>query len=196
MPGITGALLPTPDEAIVPHGKPAPNLGSGFSSTLRRPMGQLIYPIDDYESQPNYHTKFHFELADDRSSFAQEIALNARAKFDFSGGGASTRASMSQSFRKSERSLFVVGTKFVLMEQQHLRDPRWRQEAIHLISHNSENFIQRYGDWYIKSVQLGGLLSIIYTLNFSDMDQASDFQGSFELREPRTILAFGDFCLS
>jgi hypothetical protein len=181
---MAGQFVLMSDHAVAHRGRPAEALGRGFLSTLGRPMGLLVDPDDPknrFETEDEYEKPFSFRLVDDRSSFAEMMAADINAKFGFSGGGASFRASMSHSFRKSERSLVLILNRLVKTQKQFLRDPHWRQEAIGQIK-NSEAFIQRYGDFFVKTVHLGGLVSLVYTLNFSDMEEASKFEASFDAK--------------
>src|SRR5262249_16478343 len=137
------SLSPAAQPTIAP-GAPRGGLGRGFLSTLGRPATLLVDPAR-FETESSFSQQFRVDLVDDRSSSGEEISLSANAKFGFCGGGASFRASMSQSFRKSQRSLVVILTKAVQTEKQFLRNPLWAREPLDLISRDKEAFIQQYG---------------------------------------------------
>lgn len=154
-------------------------LGRGFLTTLQEPQGLLVLP-SAFETQEEQTTEFSFKLVDDRSSYSREVAFNAQAKFGYASGSASVRIEMAQQYHTSARSLVVIMNKSVHLGKQFIRDPVWRPEAVQTYSQSPINFLLRYGDRFVRSVHIGGLCSIIYTLTFSSIEDISDFKASFD----------------
>ncbi len=146
---------------------------------MGKKMGRLIVDRNDWTTEPEEDHQWAFSLVDNRSSYAEAMSLSGEAKFGFSGGDASTRASLSHSFQTSELSVLLILTKRVLTQVQSLTDPRWNGQAVPLIRH-PDAFIQSYGDLFIRQVHLGGLLSIVYTLTFFSMKEVTDFRANAE----------------
>lgn len=156
-------------------------LGRGFLTTSSEPKGLLVLP-NKFDEKVRTKTVFGLNIVDTRTSFAKYLDFDAKAKFGFSGGDASFRTSFSESYRTSARQLSVILTKNVMLKEQSLNDPHWRPEAIQLIKKDKDAFIGRYGDYFVRKLWTGGLLSLIYRLEFSDMEQASDFSMSFDTK--------------
>jgi len=165
------------DPSIFAEGKAIPSdLGRGFLSTLGLPRTLILIPDSAEWESASSIPQLTVDLIDDRSSFAKAVSWSASAKFGYTGGSASVRASMSQKYRRSQQSIDMVLTKVAHTNKHFIRDPQWRREAIDLLKKDSKAFTTRYGDKFIKSVTLGGLLSIVYHLDFSSVEEAEDFR--------------------
>src|SRR5262249_28454456 len=149
-------------------------LGRGLSSLTQLPQALFMNP-GGFETEPGRGgIPFHIKMVDSRSSFAQEVAFSASAKFGFTGGGASARISMSSSYHKSQRSLAIILTKTSALLTQFLREPVARLEAVRL-AHHRNAFLKTFGDQVVTRVTLGGAMSLVYYLKFQDIETRSEF---------------------
>jgi hypothetical protein len=118
--------LLSPSVSVTEKGIPD-GLGRGYLSTASDLRALLVLP-DDAETENAPDIRLGFTFIDDRSSFAQSVSWSAKAKYGFSGGGASARASMSQSYRRSLRSVDLVVTKSVHTDSSSaIRKYVWKQ---------------------------------------------------------------------
>lgn len=153
-------------------------LGRGFLSTTGA-LKSLVCPPDDAELELVLSASVNVSLADDRSTFAKAVSWASHAKLAFWGASGSARAEASRSFQSSRRSVSVILNKRVTGKRFFIRDPKLRPEALSLIEQDRNEFLNRFGDSVITSVTTGGVLSIIYRLDFKYMEEVHEFKSNF-----------------
>jgi hypothetical protein len=156
-------------------------LGRGYLTTAGDLRGLIVVPNEapnKAERESHRDSWSDFKFVDDRSSFASYVTFSAHAKFSFSGGSGSARAAMSRSYRRSMRTLHLVVVKEVKIEKIFLRDPHVRLEAVAEFKKDRDAFVRKYGDAFVRAVYTGGLLSMIYQLDFETTEEKNEFQVS------------------